>query len=312
MSIVVRYVDSPPNVALPTSIYSRLVEKASNSGLEIVNDPKAHVDLEMVSVHAPELVRLTRTLASVRPGKGYRGRLRKHERWNSVYREPSARASRSVWFTGDNVRPPGGAWDGFLSFDLDSLSGRNAYFPHWWEYLGLWSSDCASYSGVELSVPDLLSPRVVAHSRKKFACAFIGNPTAMRLHAIEALSRVGQVDVYGNSAGRPVASKVDVATDYRFVLCFENDLYPGYVTEKVFEAWATGAVPLWWGSDPAGYVNGNAVMNAADFPSLADFAEAVAIVNSDSLLWSELAGMPILTREPDLKPSLRLMSRVLG
>lgn len=312
MTIAVRFVDAPPNVSQRDSIYVRLVELASGLETELVDDPKAHVDLELVSVHAPELQRLTRTLAAVRPGKGYRGRLRRHERWNSVYRDPSPRASHSIWFTGDNVRPPGGPWDGYLSFDLDPLGGRNAYFPHWWEYLGLLSSSSASYSGAQLTAEGLMTPRESNESRKGFACAFIGNPTAMRLHAIDALSQVGKVEVFGNSVGRPVASKVEVAKDYRFVLCFENGLYPGYVTEKVFEAWATGAVPLWWGSDPAGYVNSEAIINAAEFPSLAHFAEAVAEVDRDDAFWALKASRPVLLREPDLRPTIALLSRVLG
>lgn len=312
MTIAVRFVDAPPNVSERNSIYVRLVEVASGLGVDLVADRKAHVDLELVSVHAPELQRLTRTLAGVRPGKGYRGRLRRHERWNSVYRDPSPRALHSIWFTGDNVRPPGGPWDGYLSFDLDPLEGRNAYFPHWWEYLGLLSSSSASYSGMQLTTQALMRPRESSVLRKGFACAFIGNPTAMRLHAIDALSHVGKVEVFGNSVGRSVASKVDVAKDFRFVLCFENDLYPGYVTEKVFEAWATGAIPLWWGSDPAGYVNKDAIINAAEFSSLSRFAEAVAEVDSDNGLWATKASRPVLLREPDFVPSLDLISRVLG
>lgn len=312
MTISIRFVDAPPNLVNSNSLYVRLIEAATGVKSELVSDAKAHVDLDLVSVHAPEVQRLVRTLTSVMPGKGYRGRLRRHERWNAVYREPSPTATHAIWFTGDNVRPPIGSWDGYLSFDLDPLEGKNVYFPHWWEYLGLLSSTRASYSGVELSVEMLMSMREPESTRPRFACAFIGNPTPMRFHAVEALERLGQVDVYGNSVGRPIASKVDVAKNYRFVLCFENDLYPGYVTEKVFEAWGTGAIPLWWGSDPARYVNPEAVINAAEYSCLADFASAVADVNKSGERWSHMAASPILLRQPDLNPTLELLSGVLS
>lgn len=312
MTVTLRYVDSPHGTSGSNSLYTRLVEEATGDETLVVTNPKAKVDLEFVSVHVPEFRRLARTLAAVRPGRNYRRRLRRHERWNSVSRDPSRLARKSIWFSGDNVRPPGGVWDGYLSFDLDPLGGRNVYFPHWWEYLGLLSSTSPSYSGVKLSPENLMSARASEPQRSRFACAFIGNPTAMRLHAIDALSKVGRVDVYGNMMGRPVPSKVDVAKHYRFVLCFENDLYPGYVTEKVFEAWATGAVPLWWGSDPAAYVNSAAVINAADFASLSEFREEVSAINTDPAAWSEMASRPILQREPDLSPAIDLVARVLS
>lgn len=312
MSLTVRYVDAPPEAATQLSIYSRLVSVATGEPVQIINDVRARVDLELVSVHRTEIVRLSTTVMSVVPGRNYRRRLRRHERWTSAYREPSDRASHSIWFTGENVRPPGGPWDGYLSFELDPLDGRNAYFPHWWEYLGLWSSARTSYSGMYLDIETLQTPREAGRRRQGFACAFIGNPTPMRLHAINALSRVGSVEVFGNSVGRPVPSKAAIAKDFRFVLCFENDLYPGYVTEKPFEAWATGAVPLWWGDDPAGYVNEEAVVNAARFSSLSNFAESVAEIDADHAQWESKASARILLREPQVQPAVDLVAGLLG
>jgi hypothetical protein len=46
-----------------------------------------------------------------------------------------------------------------------------------------------------------------------------------------------------------VTSKFDVLGRARFVLCFENQRSEGYHTEKLFDAIAAGAVPIYWG-DP--------------------------------------------------------------
>lgn len=312
MTVTVRYARAPRGTEAPDSIFSRLVEVVTGEAITIVRDRKVQVDLELASVHAPELARAVSNLAVVVPGRNYRRRLRQQERWSAVVQQPGGHSRRAVWFTGENARPPGGSWDGYLSFDLDPLGGRNVYFPHWWEYLGLWSSRRMSYSGIDLTVEGLCSPRVAKPKREAFACAFIGNPTPMRLHAIEALSKLGRVDVFGNSVGKPVASKVAIARNYRFVLCFENDLYPGYVTEKPFEAWATGSIPLWWGQDPAGYINEQALVNAANFGSLSEFADHVGEINSDSGVWEQIASEPILRREPDTTPAIALLTRLLN
>jgi len=46
------------------------------------------------------------------------------------------------------------------------------------------------------------------------------------------------------------ASKVGVYRDHRFVLCFENMTgIDGYLTEKLFDCFRAGAVPVYWGAE---------------------------------------------------------------
>jgi len=46
-----------------------------------------------------------------------------------------------------------------------------------------------------------------------------------------------------------VAQKRDVLTRTRFAICYENvrDL-PGYITEKIFDCFFSGCVPVYWGA----------------------------------------------------------------
>lgn len=44
------------------------------------------------------------------------------------------------------------------------------------------------------------------------------------------------------------ASKPDVLSRYRFAVCFENVILRGYVTEKIFDCFYTGTVPIYWGA----------------------------------------------------------------
>lgn len=219
----------------------------------------------------------------------------------------------AIWFTQENERPPAGQWCGYLSFDLDPLGGRNAYFPSWWWLVDLLGASAVDhFLGRSLNLAELTSPRTPQREgRTGFVCAFINNPTPTRMHAIRALQEVGQVDVYGRAVGRPVSSKMDVARWYRYVLCFENDVYPGYVTEKVFEAWATGAVPLWWGQDPAGYLNPSAIVNAATPATFANMVDTVAQLESSPSEWDAIVARPLLTREPDLTAAIEVVRRAL-
>ncbi len=45
-----------------------------------------------------------------------------------------------------------------------------------------------------------------------------------------------------------VENKSETISNYKFCFSYENtDDYPGYVTEKVFDAWIAGCIPVYWG-----------------------------------------------------------------
>ena len=44
-------------------------------------------------------------------------------------------------------------------------------------------------------------------------------------------------------------NKKEYLKQFRFNICPENSDYPGYVTEKIFDAIAAGCIPIYWGSD---------------------------------------------------------------
>lgn len=310
--ISVRYANSSDDLARPDSFLSLLIADALQVPVRVSTDAKETVDLQLTSVQIPLVRKVAaeaeRAVRRVLP----RGKKSLDPRWAQTNPSPQGPARAHIWFTGENVRPPAASWDGYLSFDLDPLDGRNAYLPLWWYSVGLLGQASSIFSSAAPTWQELAGGRPQSERRPRFACAFINNPEPMRMHAITALRNVGQVDVFGSAVGRPVSDKAVVASEYRYVLCFENDIYPGYVTEKPIEAWATGAVPLWRGSDPAGYLNPEAMVNAADYSDLQGFADAVAHIDDEDGLWPSMASHPLLAKPPDLDPARELIRRVVG
>ncbi len=45
-----------------------------------------------------------------------------------------------------------------------------------------------------------------------------------------------------------VSSKRQVLSQYRFTICFENVSEPGYITEKIFDCFMAGSIPIYWGA----------------------------------------------------------------
>lgn len=278
--------------------------------LQVV-EPWAPCDFEIVSVF-PGGVGARRRLANA--GRRLLGRANLEA---SLIGRPSPWAERSIWYTGENVRPPHAPWHATWSFDADSMLSRNYTFPLWFllfpELVGLPSGTMSpeNRSGLPLSLASATSSRSIDTGRRpKFACAFIGNPEPTRLWAISALRQIGEVDVFGPSVGKVVTRKWEVASEYRFMICFENSVTPGYVTEKVFDAWACATVPIWNGIDRDAYLNPSAMLNLADLGGSMDvLLDRVASIEADPTRVSQMASAPILTRRPTLErilSSLRL------
>jgi hypothetical protein len=133
----------------------------------------------------------------------------------------------------------------------------------------------------------------------------------MRFHAINALERLGPVDVFGKSVGKPVPSKSAVARGYRYILSFENDLYPGYVTEKVLDGARTGCVPLYRGIDYFGDLNPKCMVNVTPELSLSGLTDRVASLEADAELRAQLLSEPTLQHRPNRDASIELIRRVL-
>lgn len=75
----------------------------------------------------------------------------------------------------------------------------------------------------------------------------------------------------------PIASdgKLKTLTGYKFTLCFENTIFPGYITEKLFDCLLAGTIPIYLGApDIDAYVPKDVFIDFRDFKnysSLDDF-----------------------------------------
>jgi hypothetical protein len=62
---------------------------------------------------------------------------------------------------------------------------------------------------------------------------------------------------------------VSVLSGYRFALCFENTAFPGYVTEKIFDCFRAGCIPVYLGApDITSLIPAGAFIDARDFSDL--------------------------------------------
>jgi hypothetical protein len=212
-----------------------------------------------------------------------------------------------IWLTGENLRPPltEKRYHHFLSFDEDEFGGMNTYFPIIYFSLNPYSEINYNRLGIAYSTLQLLNRRklLFTKNRSRRAC-IISSSSAHREAAVQTLRKYMQVDVYGKMGDIPVKEKYSVARNYEFMICFENDLYPGYVTEKLVEAYVCETVPLYWGDlgRHNEYINTRSFINLFDFSQIEEWAYTIASMTDDDY-W-ELYSEPLLHKIPPIEDTL--------
>jgi len=125
---------------------------------------------------------------------------------------------------------------------------------------------------LNIGQPDIdphIIPSVPFTSKKFISTIFAYKPPrtpgsifSERLNAIDFFSRKSEgIDLYGvgweaadlsfvqSSYRGPCDNKLEVQQQYRFSIAFENsDSVPGYITEKLFDCFAAGTVPVYLGA----------------------------------------------------------------
>jgi len=296
-------------------------DKADNLFVEILSESYGHVslepigkrkqyDLEISSVFSSKVRYFLKKILALKRDQHQAFLHDKDFYRTSQYLVLNQNVMRRVWYTGENIRPPlDSNFDGFLSFDQDDYGGVNAYLPLWQLYFRNKMTTYISPSlGREYPVHKFLEERDFSDEPRRFVCAFINNPDPHRLRAIQALRKYGEVDIYGRSFGNFAKDKISIGSRYRFILAFENDYFPGYVTEKIFDAYAANAVPLYWGClGKETRLNENSFIDASRFQNLDYFAFYVG--NMDMSAWQKMYSEPLLVRLPDHNSAKAILIR---
>lgn len=95
----------------------------------------------------------------------------------------------------------------------------------------------------------------------------------MPWRAFNRIKFIGRLLAKKHQCYRGIAKeKMEIIKKHKFSICFENarDI-PGYITEKIFDCFAVGCVPIYWGApDITDYVPDNCFIDFRDFKNYAD------------------------------------------
>jgi len=92
------------------------------------------------------------------------------------------------------------------------------------------------------------------HPKSKLISMVCSGKSSCEGHRVRnkvADSLIGKIDLFGRFIN-PIASKEEGLNDYMFSIAMENARYKTYYTEKLLDCFATGTIPIYWGSPDIG------------------------------------------------------------
>jgi hypothetical protein len=204
-----------------------------------------------------------------------------------------------IFYTGENARP----WDYrchySITFDHHEFDGRNYRLPLYVMYdYDNHFRDAPNTSNVNRQPEDLLE--------QKGFCSFVVKNGGCEkrnqwFHKLNEYKPVASGGPLFNNIGyilprgeESVQAKTKFLNSYRFNLCFENSSYPGYATEKLYEALTSKTIPIYWGSPTIEVdFNPKAFLNWHDFGDDDDFFEAIKEIDENPDLYEEMYLQPM-------------------
>lgn len=194
-----------------------------------------------------------------------------------------------IYFTGECIVPDFNLCDYAMAFDHIKFGDR---------YLRVPLYELFQY---KQRYQTLIDGTIPAKSKTEFCGFVVSNDQGMkeRLQMFKLLSAYKKVDSggrYMNNIGGPVKDKLAFDQSHKFSLTFENCSHRGYTTEKIVEAFAAGAIPIYYGNPEIGQeFNTKAFVNIHDFESLEDAVTRVIEIDGDDELYEQMKAEPIIT-----------------
>lgn len=190
-----------------------------------------------------------------------------------------------IFYTGENIRPDFTICDYSISFDYEYYEGRNFRFPLY-----------ALLGDVnKLLIPK--DPQKILSEKTKF-CNFVysNNKVTERNQFFQLLSKYKRIDSGGtlfNNIGKKINNKHDFIKDYKFTIAFENSSYPGYTSEKIFDAMLVNSVPIYWGNPNIDTdFNTSSFINVHEYASFEEVIERIIEVDKNDDLYLEYLKQP--------------------
>lgn len=165
------------------------------------------------------------------------------------------------------------------------------------------------------TLPDSLAKRKFCNFvYSNFSC---GNNAQNRVDFCKKLAQYKHIDCPGkvlnnmkNSINARdgvdwVQGKMDFISNYKFTIAFENNIFRGYTTEKLYQPFLANSIPIYSGNpDVLEDYNPKAFINVADYKNFDEVIEKVIELDNNDELYMQMLREPVYCREIDYDKKL--------
>lgn len=210
---------------------------------------------------------------------------------------------KKIFFTGENIRPNFDYCDYSFTFDFDDFNGKNIRIPLWYLYIDWF--DVKSYSDPSCLIPVNFLNKTINRKKNKFCATVFSKPIQSRFEIINKIQTYKSVDCYGkihpNSLPDGEDKKLDILSNYKFSICFENSIYPGYFTEKLLHAKIAGTIPLYYSDKTFSEdFNEKCCLNVINYENFDHFLEDIKEIDNNDEKYQEILNQPLFNNKINL------------
>jgi hypothetical protein len=221
-----------------------------------------------------------------------------------------------IFYTGENARPWDYSCHFSISFDHHELDGKNYRLPLYVIYD--WDSNRRN-PPVRNSKSVRMANELTIFN-KEFCSFVVKNPNCeMRNTWFQILNSYRPVSsggpLFNNIGGvlpggdQAVYTKQAFLNKHKFNLCFENASYPGYATEKLYEALCAKTVPIYWGSPTIELdFNPKAFLNRHNYNTDKEFLSAIIELDKDHNKYLDIYFQPMFAGPNKFMDTDRLLA----
>ena len=136
--------------------------------------------------------------------------------------------------------------------------------------------------------------------RNKFCAAVISNgkTNMFRIKFINELNKYKKIDMGGrfkNNVGGPVENKIEFLSNYKFSIAMENSEGEGYTSEKIYQSFISGTIPIYYGNyNIDEFYNPKAYILIRDERDIKKKIEYIKKIDSDEKLYKSILKQNIL------------------
>ena len=234
----------------------------------------------------------------------------------------------TVFYTSENSRRNSEDCDFNIVSDFNYDNNVNTLsMPNWKEYID-WEDyginrpkdvlNCKRL-GFFYKIEDLLKPQEFEFiKKKKNICCFFTKLDSFKKQTLKVLNNHFKVDGYGPAFDKKIFNhnssnfkKKDILENYFANFCPENDIYPGWYTEKVIDSYLCHTLPITWAD-----VNINKFFNTNCFINLnlidpKNYDEIFDNLKDEKFL-KKFGEEPLFKKRPNLEKEINFIKNILN